>query len=368
MIGPDPTCLGGISRVIKIWETNNFFPFNLTFFSSVSDHTPNKVSFYLRTFFKYFISLFKKIHFVYVHTSSYNSFRRKLPFVVLAILFHKKIILHIHPTHFYKFLCELVGIEKLFILKILRNVNAIIVLTDEMKIKLERLFPNQLFYVLPNAVDFQQMLPPENLHRKHNMLLYLGWYIKEKGVYELVDAIEALVKQGIDIKIKFYGTKNFKKFKEYVTNKSLERHIFVNGWIDGYEKIKVLYTCTAIVLPSYSEGIPNVILEAMATKTPIIATHVGGLKAILDDKENAIIVKAGNISHLAEKIKWCLENSDQRNKIAENAYLKAVKNYSVYLIKNKFERILSEVFFCPSRGGKFYRYFDGSQSLPNPYV
>lgn len=80
----------------------------------------------------------------------------------------------------------------------------------------------------------------------------------------------------------------------------------------------------------------------MATKTPIIATHVGGLKSILRNNENAIIIKKRNVSDICEKIKYCLENSTLREKIAMNAYYDAVNKYAVRVISKKLAKILIE--------------------------
>lgn len=344
MIGPDPAGLGGISRVARIWKANEFFTkFNIMYIPSVSDHARDKKVYFIRSFLKYMIHLSKSAQCIYVHTSSYNSFRRKLTFIAIAILLQKNLILHIHPTHFYSYLRELSGIEKFVVNFIFEKLQAVIVLTEDMKLKLNNLFPEKTVYILPNAVDIKRLRPPAIFHRKSNSFLYLGWYIKEKGVYELVDAIEILVHKGVEIKIEFCGTKDIEKFKSYVIKKGLEDRITVNGWVNGRKKIEMLYTCTALILPSHSEGIPNVILEAMATKTPIIATHVGGLKAILNDRENAIIALSQNVKDLSEKLKLCLEDSNLRETIAENAYMDAKKYFDVEIVQHRLKRILTEI-------------------------
>jgi glycosyltransferase involved in cell wall biosynthesis len=170
-------------------------------------------------------------------------------------------------------------------------------------------------------------------------LLFLGWYLKYKGIYDLVDAVKIITKMGYNVKVDLCGTYKINNLKNYVIKNNLT-NIKVNGWIYDNEKFNLLYKSTILILPSYSEGIPNVILEAMATKTPIIATSVGGLNEILIDHNNALIVKPKNPVDLSEKILELLENENLREKIATNAYNLAKNNFDISIIKKQFKQIL----------------------------
>ena len=179
------------------------------------------------------------------------------------------------------------------------------------------------------------------LRSDHN-IVYLGWYIKKKGVYELVDAIHILHKEGIKLHLDFYGTKEVEKLTKYVRIKELTKIIQVNGWINDEQKIDALYRSAILVLPSHTEGLPNVILEAMATRTPIISTFVGGLRDILKDGENCLITKIRNPKDLSEKIKLYLEHPKMRRRIADNAYEEVKKNYDITIIGEEFSKIIME--------------------------
>lgn len=342
MVGPDLMGLGGISRVAKMWRSSNFFSdHNVIYIASVTDLPINRIIFLLRKLLEFAFSLVRGCHLVYVHTSSYNSFCRKSLFIWIALFFGKKIVLHIHPTHFYEFVSGVVGIQKRFIFCLLRRIHVIVVLTEEMRKNIKSLFPDKLVYVLRNPVNLAELKDMKGYRRNDNRLLYLGWYIREKGIYELVDAVEILVRKGVNIHLDFYGTKQVEKLKQYVKDKQLAEHVFVNGWISGENKIGALYQCTMLILPSHSEGIPNVILEAMATRTPIIATLVGGLKEILQDGRNAIIAQASNPQDLSKKIEKCLNQEDLRKRIGVRAYQDVAK-YDIHVIKREFARIMEK--------------------------
>ena len=342
MVGPALEGLGGISRVAKTWQESSFFSdFRVKYIASVTDASVNSFFFLIKGVVQYILSLIDGCDFVFIHTSSYNSFRRKSLFICIAILFGKKKVLHIHPSHFYLFLLKCRGIEKRYIYFLLNQIELFVVLTEEMKRNIKFLFPEKHAIVLRNSVNIEKMKNPGNIIRLHNKLLYLGWYIKEKGVYELVDAIEILLEKGMRIEADFYGAKGEDSLRDYVYRKQLSDQIHINGWINDVDKIEALFKCTTLILPSYNEGIPNVILEAMATKTPIISTQVGGLKEILKDGENAIIVEVKNPKDLSIKILSCLMNKELRERIADNAYNNVCIKYNVQIIKQEFNKIVA---------------------------
>jgi glycosyltransferase involved in cell wall biosynthesis len=210
-----------------------------------------------------------------------------------------------------------------------------------MKLNMAVIFPESPISILPNPVDLRQMANRKKWERSDNHILYLGWYVQQKGVYDLVDAIEILVKQGKFLQLDMYGTKQIDKLRTYVEMKNLNHSIKVNGWISGEDKIRALYECSLLVLPSYSEGLPNVILEAMATQTPIISTEAGGLKEILKHEENAVIVPMGNPRKLSEAIEMCLTDEELRTRIASQAYECAKSAFDIDSVKLELHRILS---------------------------
>jgi glycosyltransferase involved in cell wall biosynthesis len=255
----------------------------------------------------------------------------------------KKVILHIHPAYFLVFLNSFRRVKKSFFFSLLNKIDTFIVLTDGMKRDLQVNFPRQSIHVLSNPVHLERMANKYGIVRSKNRLLYLGWYNRMKGVYDLVDAAGMLVEQGYNFQLDFYGTKETSELREYVKSKRLAQVISVNGWADDEETLKALYGSALLILPSYTEGIPNVILEAMATRTPIVSTHVGGLKEILTDGQNAVIAAPGNPADLSRKIAYLLDHEESRTILAECAYREIKMKYNLPVIKEQFEQIVLDV-------------------------
>ena len=343
MIGPRFQGLGGISRVAYLWQRSGLFKNNsITYLPSVNDGGRNKFILLLKCLAVFLVKL-PFYRFIYIHTASFNSFYRKSFFLFLAVLFRKKIILHIHPSYFYLFITAFSGVKKKFFFWLLSQVDSFVVLTEDMQQKINTLFPGKPVYVLHNPVDVNAMGVPGKAEREKAKLLFLGWFNREKGVYDLVDAAQILVVEGVDFIIDFYGTKEIEQLRKYVSERKLDAFIKVHGWANENQKLEALHHSTALVLPSHTEGIPNVILEAMAAKIPIISTLVGGLAEILRDGENAIIVEPGNPCDLAEKIRFVLNNQSYCNDLVEKAYMEACEKYDLPVIKAQFQKILAAV-------------------------
>jgi glycosyltransferase involved in cell wall biosynthesis len=345
MVGPDPSGMGGISRVVNNWKRSNFFLANRIYYvSTVNENIKNKVLFLLKAFIQFInICISQSNTIVYIHTASFNSFYRKMLFLSVSVALKKKIILHIHPSYFFNFISSFRTFKREFFFTLLRHVSIFIVLTDEMKNNMSSLFPQIPIHVLHNPVDISAMKPPICIKREANRFLFLGWFNRGKGVYDLADAAALIEDEGIEFFLDFFGTKEVEQLREYILKKGLSKNVKVHGWAIDEQKIIALYRSAALILPSYTEGIPNVILEAMATKTPIISTQVGGLMEVIKDGKNAIVVNPKDPKDLAEKIKFVLDNKALCAELAAKAYIDAVQKYDVPVITDRLESILLSI-------------------------
>lgn len=100
----------------------------------------------------------------------------------------------------------------------------------------------------------------------------------------------------------------------------MESFITYEGWIAGQKKIDCLNWEDVYILPSYNEGLPIAILEAMAYSHPVISTPVGGIPEVIKTGGNGILVKPGDTVAIAEAIKFYIENHDAISKQGDKAY------------------------------------------------
>jgi len=105
---------------------------------------------------------------------------------------------------------------------------------------------------------------------------------------------------------------------------------------DYLEQAKIL------ILPSFYEGLPNVILEAMSVGVPVIATRVGGIPDVVKDGETGLLVEPGRVDELAISIRRLIEDDDLRGKMSKNC-LEEAKKYSWENLAERFEDLLKEI-------------------------
>ena len=131
--------------------------------------------------------------------------------------------------------------------------------------------------------------------------------------------------------------------KAYIREHGLADFVSYEGWIAGQKKIDCLNWEDVYILPSYNEGLPIAILEAMAYSHPVISTPVGGIPEIIKTGENGILVKPGDTKAIAEAIKYYIENREEIKKQGDKAY-QVVQNFfpeKVFRdLKGIYERML----------------------------
>lgn len=160
-------------------------------------------------------------------------------------------------------------------------------------------------------------------------LLYVGRYDWQKGFKELFEAV-VLLKNSKSIVLHMVGWDDDKDQKNRIRMEKTIKSLSINDnvVIEGYKRIgselNEMYRQSDIfVLPSYAEGFPRCIREAMANGVPVIATNVGGIPGDLSDGVNAILIPPHDTDAIVGAITNLLENKAFRRTIIKNAYLQA---------------------------------------------
>lgn len=142
------------------------------------------------------------------------------------------------------------------------------------------------------------------LYLNKKYFLFIGRVTKNKGIKELISAVKE-IKENIELLIIGEET-NKKEYSTYVRNKNIKNIKFL-GTIYGNEKLLYLSACDYLILSSYTEGAPVVIMEAIAKNLPVIATDVGGVRKIIENYKEGIIIKPKSSAEIFRAIKEILE-------------------------------------------------------------
>ena len=171
--------------------------------------------------------------------------------------------------------------------------------------------------------------------RTNLAILFVGWVEKEKGVFELIEACK-LIAKSYDFTVTIVGEGTALDDLVYRVKKYglMDRFNFL-GWIKGETLLEVYKLADIFVLPSHMEGFPNVILEAMASRLPIITTPVGNISDIVKDGHTGIFVPPKDVIKLAQSLESLFVSGPTRKLLADNGYEVARKTFEIDIAVKK---------------------------------
>lgn len=155
--------------------------------------------------------------------------------------------------------------------------------------------------------------PAEPSARARRNILFMSRFIKDKGVYELVRAYARIAVEFGDVDLIMAGDgEECASLKEEVMREGLQSRVTFTGYVKGAEKARLLKECYIYTLPTYmkGEGMPIALLEAMAAGKPIICGNEGGIKYIISDPENGIIIKGITVDSVEAALRKMLNDPD----------------------------------------------------------
>jgi len=302
-VGPDFRGLtgGGIESVIKTYTEN--FP-GILFLGSYSEGSKLHEIAYTGKFFFSFIRYMivkRDIKIVHIHAASDMSFIRKSITMLIARLFGKKTIMHMHGSTFQPFYAQ-AGIFRSVIRGILNRNDLVICLSPQWLDFFSRLVPATKLKILNNPVP----APATTISRHRNDVLnflFLGRLGNRKGVFDLVKAISLLPPElRRSVRLTIGGNGEVQKLQDLIKSLSVDDCVTYAGWVDGKLKAELLAAADVYILPSYNEGLPVSILEAMAYGLPVISTPIGGIPEVVKEGVNGFLVEPGNTQQIADRI------------------------------------------------------------------
>jgi O-antigen/teichoic acid export membrane protein/glycosyltransferase involved in cell wall biosynthesis len=265
--------------------------------------------------------LFKKVDLLHLHLSERGSIIRIVIISCIAFVFGKPTFIHAHGAEFEDSFTGLPKILQRGIGLIFRNCAAFIVLSRSCKtyyVSALGLNPDQV-NILPNPVQ----LPTETPIRMDSspiILAFCGRIGQRKGAFDLIHAFAALPstlqKQS---RLVLVGDGDLEAGHALVIQYRLVEQMCLTGWVDSTTRDQILKQADIFVLPSYNEGLPMAVLEAMAWGLPIITTPVGGIPEIISSGKNGLLIQPGDILGLTHAMQQLIEDCSLRQTLGATA-------------------------------------------------
>lgn len=328
MIGPARDVKGGMTTVV-----DNYYKYGLNkqielkYIETINDK--GKIHKFLKErkgFFE-FKKCIKNYDVVHIHMASKRSTFRKSKYVRIAKKHNKKVIIHLHGGAFKEFFSKCNIKQQQYIKETFNLADKIIVLSEEWGEYIEKLVEDKkkitIIYnsiIIPN--DFDKDVDTQSF-------LFLGRIEESKGIYDLLDVFKKVINKFPEVHLYIGGNGEKNKLEKIIKEDKLEKNVSYIGWIEGKEKEEYLKKCSIYCLPSYNEGMPMSVLEAMAYKNIVITTDVGGIPKVITNNLNGFLIKPGDKEKLLQTIKKILSDTQLRKRISVNARKTVIEKFDI---------------------------------------
>lgn len=350
MLGASLEQNGGIATVEKLMLKHAAEDIE---FQHITSHDEGSILHRIKVFIKAFAALLwnlvsNKADLIHVHISDGGSLVRKAIIAAIAFVFNKPVLMHAHGAEFQVTYSKLPKLGQLIFSKIFRCCDDFIVLSktwQEYYINNLGLNEKQVI-VLPNPTELPAQIPD----RTNTSTIKFGFFGRvgaRKGTFDLIKAF-AQIADTSKSELIIAGDGDIEEARQLAKSLNLENKVQFLGWIDSQTRDRLLANIDIFVLPSYNEGLPMALLEAMGWGLPAIVTPVGGIPELIISTENGLLVNPGDIQKLSQAMQKLIENESLRVSLG-NAARETVTPFDVKVYSSQLQQIYSSVLESKSK-------------------
>jgi glycosyltransferase involved in cell wall biosynthesis len=341
-IAPDISVKGGISTVIGgLLDSRLSQKYNIILVASHVDGSKIRklvqaISGLLKT--AYYLT-FKNIDIVHIHGGDITSVKRKYFFFRLVKLFKRKVIYHFHGAFFMEQYPYASSFWKNHIKSFLDESNMVICLSDSWKKSIMQIASESNVQVIYNSVPLPALNEENKFENKMVNITFLGLIGERKGIFDLIKVMSRLIADGFNIHLNVGGNGDISRLDKEIEMKGLKNHVTYMGWIKGDAKDKLMRNTDIFVLPSYGEGMPMSILEAMSYAIPVVSTLVGGIPELIINGTTGYMIQPGDLNNLYARILHLANDADKRRIFGQRGRKVIEEKYNLSVNVNKIDAI-----------------------------
>ena len=181
--------------------------------------------------------------------------------------------------------------------------------------------------------------PPPEVPR----LVCVGRLCEQKGQVLLIQAVHQLILQGLPFELVLAGDGEMRPDIEALIDQfGLRDHVRITGWISSDQVRSEILAARAMVLPSFAEGLPVVLMEAMALRRPVITTFVAGIPELVRDGVDGWLFPAGDVDGLAQALRECLQTPIERlTQMADSAHQRVLARHDIDTEASKLKTLFA---------------------------
>jgi glycosyltransferase involved in cell wall biosynthesis len=199
----------------------------------------------------------------------------------------------------------------------------------------EKIFISHASYI--DITKFNSKIP---LCERKKIIGYLGRLSPEKGILNFIHSVPEILKNVPTAEIRIAGVGALQnQLSQYIEDRRMSDRVHFLGWVDDEELPHFLNEIQLLVIPSYTEGLPSVLLESMSCGTPVLASPVGAISEIIINEKNGFILKNNSVEEIGKEIVTIFQNSDLLE-ISVNARDTVLQKFSFRPIAEQYCNII----------------------------
>lgn len=283
----------------------------------------------------------------HIHSSTGGSFFRKRILVKLLQLKRHIVFFHMHAGDFDQ---QIAYYPKKYHLNTLSHCYKFITLSDSWHMCIHSLLPElsnitTLVNPCPNMLETVEHVDIEPRPDTAVRIVFTGKLCEDKGVYDLLRACERIAH--LNYRLDLYGNGEIEKVTYFIQQAGLEEKVKVFGWVDFRDIYRLYSQYDIFVLPSYLEGMPMSLLEAMYCALPVVATRIKGITDCVTDNINGFLHDIHDDVKLSEILSQLIQDPALRLRMGRNAREIARTQFDPIIISDRLAALYDEAF----RGG-----------------
>jgi glycosyltransferase involved in cell wall biosynthesis len=289
--------------------------------------------------------ILKRIAILHLHTAEYGSVLRKGLLGYLGKALGIPVVLHMHGAKFTTMWDTASPRRKAAILGVLRRADALVVLGQFWKQYLigELGQPAEKVHVVPNGVPDPGIEPPQRKTSNDPTILFAGQVGHRKGVGDLLEALAQPKVKTLPWELVIAGSGEIDLYRKEAERLGIADRVRFLGRVELSEVSRLMRTAQIFVLPSYQEGLPMAIIEAMANALPVITTPIGAIPEMISDGDTGLLAPPGDLEALSNAFFRLLQSSELRATIGGAARQRYMRDFNVSAMCDGLEAVFNSV-------------------------
>ncbi len=346
IISTSPDGRGGVATIVSLLMASSLNKkYKVTHLvTHIGGNVFIKLAYLLRAYLMYpFLLLTGKISIVHIHGAMKSSFFRKSYFMLLGKMLKIKIIYHMHSSMVEEYFLKRSRMKHFIVCKLLNQYDVIIALSQSWA-QIMKKYTSTKIEIIYNAIPIPVNVNKMCNDKKKFVVLTLGEIGDRKGTQDILKIAHRLKDKPIYFNIA--GNGNVDKYKKIAEELGVSQKIQWLGWIDAKQREQAMLNSHMYLLPSYNEGLPMSILEAVSYGLPIVSTPVGGISECVQTDANGYLIPPGNIAGFSGKIMYLFENEEKRKYMSRMSRKLAKSKFDIHSMANQVDNLYKNLLSC----------------------